>query len=303
MDNHKFNVSVAKDYGINCAIILGHFAFMYEVAKSHEQNYFDGASWVRLKAAAMANIYPYFTLRQIRFAIDKLVDAQLVLQSEYNIKRSDRTKWYTLTEKAKIIYNIEVKKVGYKNVTNNSKQGYKIVTPGYKNVTSNNKEVNITCRYNNIEDKIIKNLGLLEIVCMRQKISLETAKEAAHDFAVNAKAIKKTYNNDTDLFSHFRAWVNKQDYSDVDLEKQINWFISAFNSVSKKEFKITDTTRQLFARQFQFGFTGAQMKTAIENLYSSSVYNKYHVDSKFKFASPNYLLKEDNVNRYLNLKH
>jgi hypothetical protein len=43
------------------------------------------------------------------------------------------------------------------------------------------------------------------------------------------------------------------------------------------------------------------MIIAIKNLYSSSVENEWHRKNGFKFATPDFLLKDDNMNQYLNV--
>lgn len=83
---------------------------------------------------------------------------------------------------------------------------------------------------------------------------------------------------------------------------EVKWFIERFNHKSKRNFKVTPTIKKLFAKQFDIGYTGEEMCIAIANLYSSDVGNKFLKNSSFKFATPEYLLKEDNMNKYLNVK-
>ena len=44
------------------------------------------------------------------------------------------------------------------------------------------------------------------------------------------------------------------------------------------------------------------MVAAVLNLYSSKDGNSFHLKNSFKFATPEYLLKGDNINKYLNVK-
>jgi len=86
------------------------------------------------------------------------------------------------------------------------------------------------------------------------------------------------------------------------LENELVWFIKMFNKVSNRNFKVSDEIKELFAKQFKVGFSGDEMAKAVRNLYSSAVPNKFHLDTAFKFATPEYLLKDDNLNKYLNFK-
>lgn len=300
--SHSFNVAIAEEHGIEIALFLNHFSFWYTKAKGNAQNHHKNKVWVRMKASQIQEVYPYFTLRQVRYTIDKMVDLGLLLQDQFNTKNSDRTKWYTFTKKAKDLLKIQEdkspKKEGYKNVT---PQGYKNVSPSYKIVTSIYKEVDIISRYIQQHRKINENLGLLEDVAMKNKIDKNCMKDVVLDFIINQQNIGKIWMHDSDMFAHFRSWVKQQNYSEnVDVE--LDWFMQKFNEVSKRTFVKTDTIQKRFVRQLSFGFTGKQMVKAVQNMYSSSVKNDYHLKTNFKFATPEYLLKDDNLNKYLNVK-
>jgi len=86
------------------------------------------------------------------------------------------------------------------------------------------------------------------------------------------------------------------------LDEELNWFISIFNKISSGKYKADPEYKPMLERLIKMGFKSDEMKTAIRNLYSSSPENSFHIKSKFKFATPEYLLKDDNMNKYLNFK-
>jgi hypothetical protein len=311
---HSFSVTVATFYGVDMALMLNHFSFWYLKNASDRMNYYKGDYWVRMKAATLRSYYPYFTERQLRYLIDKMIDLNLLKQDEFNDKKNDRTKWYCLTNKSKILLNISTDK----NVSNIKKEAkkttdistdknvsnvtHKIVSLTDKNVTSILKEEDTKDRYYYYKEKIGANKSLIEILAMQNKVKPITIKNKIEEFVLHCKSVKKSHDNDGDVFEHFSSWIRKFDLKDLDLDSELNWFIKIFNKISRRDFKITEETRTRFAKQFQVGYSSADFKTAIVNLYNSSPENKFHLQHKFKFATPEYLLKDDNMNKYLNFK-
>ena len=100
---HIFDVEIAKEYGVNAAIILENINFWIQKNEANEVNFFDGNYWTYNSVRAMEMLFPYMTTKQIRNAIDVLVDAGLVVIGNYNENPMNRTKWYALTEKGKSI--------------------------------------------------------------------------------------------------------------------------------------------------------------------------------------------------------
>jgi hypothetical protein len=311
---HSFSVDVAQDFGVEMALMLNHFSFWYLKNKSDNNQFFKGDYWVRMKATQLQEYYPYFSLRQLRYLIDKMIDLNLLKQDEFNTKKNDRTKWYCLTKKSKNILNISTDK----NVSNIKKEAkkttdistdknvsnvtHKIVSLTDKNVTSILKEEDTKDRYYYYKEKIAANKSLIEILAMQNKVKPITIKNKIEEFVLHCKSVKKSHDNDGDVFEHFSSWIRKFDLKDLDLDSELNWFIKIFNKISRRDFKITEETRTRFAKQFQVGYSSADFKTAIVNLYNSSPENKFHLQHKFKFATPEYLLKDDNMNKYLNFK-
>jgi len=295
--SHSFSVDVAASFGVNCALMLQHFCFWYLKNQSDNVNFYKGDYWVRMKQDTLAQYLPYFNKRQLRHLTDKMVDLQLLKQDQFNQRSNDRTKWYSLTEEAKKILNIRTDK----NVTPKHIPNDKNVSPSDKSVTSIYKE-DIKDRYYYSKEKILSNKSLLELLAMQNRVKISTITNKLDEFVLHCKSISQNWDNDKDLYTHFSSWIRKFNLKDVNLKKEIQWFIMAFNKLSGRDFKITEPLRVSFAVQYSAGFTGEDMKKAITNLYSSSIDNAWHKKTGFKFATPEYLLKDDNVNKYLNLK-
>lgn len=305
--SHSFSVEIAAVYNVEIALMLNHFCFWYEKVVSDGINKHKNEHWVRMKLSQMHHQFPYWGESKIRHLVDKMIAEKLIKKDEFNDKKNDRTKWYTLTQKSKKLLKISVDKIcpkAPKKVTaeNDTYLSAEIGTLSAEIGNSIYKEVDIKDIYYYSKEKILANKSLLEILAMQNKVKIETLKSKINEFALHSKSIQKTWNNDSDLYNHFASWIRKLNLKDIDLEKELNWFIEIFNKISKREYFITEITKQRFSEVFTVGYSGEQMAQAVKNLYSSSVKNKWHRESSYKFATPEYLLKAGNMGKYLNLK-
>jgi hypothetical protein len=99
--NHSFDIEIAAKYGINAAILLENIGFWVKQNEANNKNCYDGCYWTFNSWRAYAEMFPYLTQRQIQYALQKLVDEELIKTGNFNKAAYDRTKWYTLTEKGK----------------------------------------------------------------------------------------------------------------------------------------------------------------------------------------------------------
>ena len=96
--HHYFNTEIANEVGVNAAVILeniAHWVFRNQVSN---KNHFDGHYWTYNSNAAMAELFPYMNARQVRYALDALRKADMVLTGNYNKSSYDRTLWYTVSD-------------------------------------------------------------------------------------------------------------------------------------------------------------------------------------------------------------
>lgn len=79
--------------------------------------------------------------------------------------------------------------------------------------------------------------------------------------------------------------------SDVDFEK----FISAFNSIGKRNFKVTEKVKlALIARKKDY--SNDEIWKAIKNAHL----DKFHIDNDFKYLTPEFILRPDKLEKFLN---
>ena len=103
---HVFDTDVAKKYGVNAAIILQNIAYWIIQNEANETNFYDGRYWTFNSKRAYGELFPYMSAKQIRTAIEKLIEDGVLVTGNYNKLAYDRTAWYSLTEKGKSICRI-----------------------------------------------------------------------------------------------------------------------------------------------------------------------------------------------------
>ena len=104
MNNHSFDVSVATKYGINAAVIFQDMGYWCEHSRINGKNFHDGRYWTFNSISALGKHYPYLSAKAIRLAIQKLIDAGLLVTGTFNALPFDRTMWYALTEEGEILF-------------------------------------------------------------------------------------------------------------------------------------------------------------------------------------------------------
>ena len=116
--NHSFNVEIAKQYGIEKAVILENFYFWIKKNQANKKNMHDGKAYTFNTASAFAELFPYIKERQIAKLLREMeCEDELLLSGQFN--NYDRTKSYTLTDKALEMFGEKVKKQNTKNVHSN----------------------------------------------------------------------------------------------------------------------------------------------------------------------------------------
>lgn len=114
---HHFNTEIAKEYGMLEAVIINNFAFWIEKNKANDVNLYDGFYWTYNTMKALSELFIYATERQVRYAINNLIKAEILQTGNYNARKYDRTLWYAFTEKGlqllkKYGTNLEVEETG-----------------------------------------------------------------------------------------------------------------------------------------------------------------------------------------------
>ena len=138
---HSFDSNVAEAVGVKGAILLNHIHWWVEKNKANEMNHHDGCYWTYNSAKAYSTLFPYWTSKTIQRELQKLEYEGYIKTGCYNNKSTNRTKWYTLTNKGYALIDKEQDKMydsnGQKCPMDWSKMSNGLDKNGFSSINSN----------------------------------------------------------------------------------------------------------------------------------------------------------------------
>ena len=147
MSEHSFDKDIAKEYGIEEAILLKNIDYWVEKNEANGKNFYDGCYWTYNSIKAFKEMFPYMSEKKIRNALNKLVENDLIITGCYNSDIRDRTLWYAITEKGKSILpksNLHFPKRANDIVNNNIYSNNNTNINNTNIIPNSNKENNIS---------------------------------------------------------------------------------------------------------------------------------------------------------------
>jgi DNA-binding PadR family transcriptional regulator len=99
MSVHQFDTEIAKEYGIESAVLLSNICFWIEKNKANEKHFYDGTYWTYNSIRAFSELFPYMSGSTIRRSLKRLESEGIIGTGNYNKVAYDRTIWYSITEK------------------------------------------------------------------------------------------------------------------------------------------------------------------------------------------------------------
>ena len=97
---HFFDVDVAKEVGVNAAIVYENIAFWVKHNAKQGKNLREGVHWMYATQKELSEQFDYLSIKQTRTALEKLEEHGFIKTGSFNRHGYDRTTWYTITEKA-----------------------------------------------------------------------------------------------------------------------------------------------------------------------------------------------------------
>ena len=95
---HQFDTEVAKEYGVDIAIVVNNIAFWLQKNKANGKHFHDGKFWTYNSTKAFAELFPYWTENQMRRILINMEEKGIIETGNYNSNAYVRTKWYTFTD-------------------------------------------------------------------------------------------------------------------------------------------------------------------------------------------------------------
>ena len=91
-----FYAEDARKYGLDGAVMLNHFRLWLDGHLAAGRNVRDGEVWNWITVANLAELYPYWTVEQVRRILKRLIEAGALRTANHNKAGFDRTLWYTI---------------------------------------------------------------------------------------------------------------------------------------------------------------------------------------------------------------
>lgn len=107
---HHFNIEIAKELGIEEAILLHNIFFWVAKNAANEKHFHDGLYWFYNSKKAFVDIFPYMNESKIGRTIKNLEESGLIIKGNFSSDKWNKTNWYSLTT-----YGIQyMREKGYK---------------------------------------------------------------------------------------------------------------------------------------------------------------------------------------------
>ncbi|NLZ31064.1 MAG: hypothetical protein GX885_10060 [Methanomicrobiales archaeon] len=224
---HSFDTKVAKEVGLNSATLFHSILFWIQKNEANDKHYYDGHYWTYNSAKAFRKMFDYLSEKQIRTALNKLIDAGYLVAGNYNESKYDRTMWYRLGEKG----NSMLPK-GKMDETKKENGCDKKVTPIPDSDTDDVTDSDSVSAKNNIKEKIpdtnpdyirfnswiannapycanpknMKQITQAEFLRLKQKYKSEQISHIIEQIE-NRKDLRKRYSN---LYRTALNWLKKE---------------------------------------------------------------------------------------------
>ena len=153
---HSFDIKIAKEYGIEAAIILKHLYYWVKRNQLNERHCHEGRYWTYNSIKAYSELFPYLSERQIRYTLSKLKEQGLILTANLNDDRRVRILWYTLTDEGMALFEQKQQLASDKNVKSDLP---KMENPCDKNGKCNSNNINNTIPFTDIDPDVNTDKG------------------------------------------------------------------------------------------------------------------------------------------------
>lgn len=96
---HHFNTTIAKEVGVIPAILANNIKYWIDKNIANRKHFIDGRYWTYNSITALQELFDYLSPKQIRSAVDKLIEAGYLVKGDFSENRFNRPIWYSLEDK------------------------------------------------------------------------------------------------------------------------------------------------------------------------------------------------------------
>ena len=199
---HSFDVELAKEVGIEKALILKELQNLIEYKSNNQLDIRDGRAWVYYSSQALAKKFPYMKASSIRRWMDELEDDGYIESGFFSSDKRDRVKWYHIKSMSDCIDQNEQSSIDQNEQCN-------IYDTPHSKYTPHSKDINIPFGdFWNLYEKKRGNAAKLEAKWNRLK---DDERQAIMDYIPKYKQAQpdKQYRKDPATFLNNRAWEDE----------------------------------------------------------------------------------------------
>ena len=217
--SHSFDVGIATDVGINEAIVFNHIFYWIRYNYMKKQNFHEEKTWMFESFQEISDYLGYFSLDQVRRAIEKLVEKGYLIVGNFHKNPMNRTNWYTVYDQ-NLLFNYKKSSDKGKSL-NEQGPSIKMDAANSPCVYEQTNTDNINTEYDNEKKASGIGIGLSKIDSLITKFALKISD--------NTKAIWKYKFQDQEIINALEILIlnlataeNHEAYMEVLLKKKIH---------------------------------------------------------------------------------
>lgn len=155
MMDYSFNVDHAVKYGTENAIMIRFFQFWISTNLANKINNFDNRTWTYNTQSALAELMPFWSVKQIRRIMSSLISNNVLITGNYNKMKNDQTLWYAFENESDFIPLKSVKSPEIANSPNGQMQKPKRANDNCPNGQTITSYIPIINKYNLPVDTVV----------------------------------------------------------------------------------------------------------------------------------------------------
>lgn len=108
---YVFDGDVAKEYGVNEAIMIANLQFWIAKNKACEKHFYDNHWWTYNSKEAFTKLFPFWSVQTVKTILNHLKEKGVIITGNYNKNAYDKTLWYAFADEGKWLKEPTIKKL------------------------------------------------------------------------------------------------------------------------------------------------------------------------------------------------
>lgn len=103
--HHSFDIDLASKYGMTAAILIHHFQHWISFNQKLKRNFIQDRTWTFQTRQEICSHFTYLSEKEVRGAIRRLVEADVIMKGKFNKTPFDQTIWYAFVNEGEFLNN------------------------------------------------------------------------------------------------------------------------------------------------------------------------------------------------------